>query len=567
MIIQSQRSCFGQSENSLIVQASGGTGNNYVYLWSNQIETITNNQLAAGVYSVTVTDEAGCTHVSSATAVDLEPITAVLSQTPPACFGEMSGSIEVISLTGGSGMDNLANYTATWSTIPIQSGYIASGLNGSSSYQVTVTDSSGCSAIFTEFLNEPQQIQVELDINPVSCSGAQDGMLSIIQTSGGVGTISYQWDPLLGGGQQTTLTNVAAGSYVLRLEDTNACIRDTLISVNEPLPISIQFLQILEPKCAGDTNGQIEATATGGNGGFFYSWNNGSNSEENTMIGAGLHVVTVTDIQGCTNTAELMLQEPEPLIFDLAFKNPDCSNKSNGEIEVVAMGGSVPYQYALNNGPYQSSPVFGPLAQGSYLVSLRDVNGCLFTETTGLENPDAITIDLGDDVTINLGESVNLQATITGPPPTSIIWKAPYDGTLSCLDCLNPTSMPKFTITYTVIGTSEKGCETSDNITVFVIPKRTVLIPTAFTPNGDGSNDLLLVHGVEGILIKSFQVFDRWGEKLFETSNFLINNSNIGWDGTFRGGEMNSGVYIWTLEVEHLDGLSETLSGQTTLIR
>jgi gliding motility-associated-like protein len=285
------------------------------------------------------------------------------------------------------------------------------------------------------------------------------------------------------------------------------------------------------------------------------------------MIGAGLHVVTVTDIQGCTNTAELMLQEPEPLIFDLAFKNPDCSNKSNGEIEVVAMGGSVPYQYALNNGPYQSSPVFGPLAQGSYLVSLRDVNGCLFTETTILENPDAITIDLGDDVTINLGESVNLQATITGPPPTSIIWKAPYDGTLSCLDCLNPTSMPKFTITYTVIGTSEKGCETSDNITVFVIPKRTVLIPTAFTPNGDGSNDLLLVHGVEGILIKSFQVFDRWGEKLFETSNFLINNSNIGWDGTFRGGEMNSGVYIWTLEVEHLDGLSETLSGQTTLIR
>jgi gliding motility-associated-like protein len=291
------------------------------------------------------------------------------------------------------------------------------------------------------------------------------------------------------------------------------------------------------------------------------------NGQEINMLGSGVYQVTVTDSRGCTATGEFILEEPEPLFFDLAFKNPDCSNKSNGEIEVLGMGGSAPYQYAINNGLYQSTSVFGPLAQGSYILSIMDNNGCKYEETTMLENPDAFTIDLGDDVTIYLGESVDLQATFTGNPPPSITWNAPYDGTLSCLNCLNPTSTPTFTITYTVVGTNENGCEINDKITVYVIPKRTVLVPTAFTPNSDGSNDLLLVHGVEGIQIKTFQVFDRWGEKLFETSNFEINNSKIGWDGTFRGAEMNTGVYIWTLEVEHLDGMPETLSGQTTLIR
>lgn len=566
-IIQTKKSCFDQGNNNATVQVSGCTGLNYTYLWSNQVTTSNNNQLMAGNYTVTVTDEVGCTNVSALMIEDFEPIMVTLNQTPLLCPGELSGVVEILSITGGSGMDILSNYSPTWSTNPSQTGVIISGLGGSNAYQVTITDSEGCTAIFNEYLDEPQPLSVELSINPVRCSGEQNGTLTILQTSGGTGAINYEWDPLLGGGQQALLTNVAAGTYYLRLIDGNQCIKDTLITVSEPLPISVLNLRIEEPKCASNEDGLIQVDAIGGNGSFTYSWNNGMNGQEINMLGTGIYQVTVADNQGCTATGEFILEEPEPLFFDLAFKNPDCSNKSNGEIEILGIGGSSPYQYAINNGLYQSTSVFGPLAQGSYTLSIMDNNGCKYEETTMLENPDAFTIDLGDDVTIYLGESVDLQATFTGNPPPSITWNAPYDGTLSCLNCFNPTSTPTFTITYTVVGTNENGCETTANITVYVIPKRTVLVPTAFTPNSDGSNDLLLVHGVEGIQIKTFQVFDRWGEKLFETSNFGINNSKIGWDGTFRGAEMNTGVYIWTLEVEHLDGLPETLSGQTTLIR
>ena len=96
---------------------------------------------------------------------------------------------------------------------------------------------------------------------------------------------------------------------------------------------------------------------------------------------------------------------------------------------------------------------------------------------------------------------------------------------------------------------------------------RTVLVPTAFTPNQDGQNDRLLVHGKDGAHIIVFKIFDRWGEQLYEQQDFPINDPVIGWDGTFKGQQMNSGVYIWTLEVEFIDGFRQLYSGQTTLLR
>ena len=130
-----------------------------------------------------------------------------------------------------------------------------------------------------------------------------------------------------------------------------------------------------------------------------------------------------------------------------------------------------------------------------------------------------------------------------------------------------PWASPEYTIDYTVYGIDENGCEASDIIRIFVEPLRGVDVPTGFTPNDDGTNDRLLVHGMPGTLVKEFRIFDRWGELLFADSNFQVNDPNRGWDGTFRSQPMNAGLYIWQVIVVYPDGVEESQQGQTSLLR
>ena len=128
-------------------------------------------------------------------------------------------------------------------------------------------------------------------------------------------------------------------------------------------------------------------------------------------------------------------------------------------------------------------------------------------------------------------------------------------------------SQPQHTIIYELYGIDSRGCEATDRITVFVDKPRVVAVPTGFTPNNDATNDILMVHGLAGTKIKVFKVYDRWGELVYEVKNFDVNDSSIGWDGTFRGEPMNSGVYLWYVLAEYIDGAEEAFKGQTTLIR
>jgi len=141
-------------------------------------------------------------------------------------------------------------------------------------------------------------------------------------------------------------------------------------------------------------------------------------------------------------------------------------------------------------------------------------------------------------------------------------------GSLSCTDCENPAVAPNYQTAYTLNVVTDDGCEAEASVTIFVDKNQPVFIPNAFTPNGDNINDVFMVHGntaIQDVLI--FRIFDRWGEVVFENQNTAPNTPEHGWDGLSKGQELNSGVYIYYIEVRFIDGTILPYSGELTLIR
>ena len=182
-----------------------------------------------------------------------------------------------------------------------------------------------------------------------------------------------------------------------------------------------------------------------------------------------------------------------------------------------------------------------------------------------LSNDSAFSIKASDAVTLTLGESTELNVTHDAPGSVTFDWMSkPEFRTMSCVSCDNPTVTPEFTTHYTVYATDERGCTAKDTVTVFVIPDYKLWVPNAFSPNGDGNNDLFQVFGnYKAMKGFNFKIFDRWGEMLLETDN-----PEFTWDGSFKGEMMPPGVYVYYLETGFIDGAtSEHMKGSLTLIR
>ena len=139
---------------------------------------------------------------------------------------------------------------------------------------------------------------------------------------------------------------------------------------------------------------------------------------------------------------------------------------------------------------------------------------------------------------------------------------------LSCSDCLNPIANPVENTMFTISVFDQNGCEAFANILLKIDKTRKIYIPNSFSPNGDGSNDVFLIYsdGKSVSKINRFQIFDRWGGKVFEVFDKLPNNLDFGWDGTFEGKTMNPSVFVYVAEIEFVDGLKILYKGDLTIL-
>ncbi|MEM9921485.1 MAG: gliding motility-associated C-terminal domain-containing protein, partial [Bacteroidota bacterium] len=331
----------------------------------------------------------------------------------------------------------------------------------------------------------------------------------------------------------------------LFLQNDQGC--DSLIIVETTFVARIEELLALE-LCEGES---IEI--------------NGIRYDEQTPLGEQVF----TSQTGCDSVLNIEL-DFQKLDLDWSVDDPIC-DEATGRLRLQNIrGGTAPYELLVGD----ATPVllsgdafeWPNLEPGRYTFSLTDREGCRFEETFEVRPAVGVVVALGRDQRIILGDSIGLFANTNGAS-AQFQWSSV--DTLSCDDCQRIQVAPTQNTVYEVVVTDANGCTARDAIRIEVDRDLEVFIPNVFSPNGDGVNDLLTVFGKAAAIqeIEIFQVFDRWGNLVFENRSMAPNQEFLGWDGRFKGEELPAAVFVYYATVVFIDGRQETFSGDVTLLR
>lgn len=355
----------------------------------------------------------------------------------------------------------------------------------------------------------------------------------------------------------------APGTYAVTLIATNSSgsgslTKTSYITVN-PIPVANAGSGV--NLCTG------QSTTLNGSGGTSYLWlpvNVAAQNVTVTPLATTTYTLVVTDLAGCSDTAQVTINVAPCTVPTAVFAASQTSFCSGTCIDFTDNSSGTPtgWSWQFPGATPATSTQQNPSSicyntPGTYTVTLI-VNNAFGADTS------TTVVTAGSPPNINAGAAVSIaignQTTLTATGGTGTYSWSPSAG-LGSPNSASTTASPTVTTTYTVNFTDANGCTDSDTVTVQVIEAYELFIPSAFSPNGDGTNDMLFVYGA-GIKTMEFVVFDRFGEKVFESTSV-----NDGWDGTLRGKPMNTGIYSYYCSIVYYDGNTEKLKGDITLVR
>ncbi|MGB0982835.1 MAG: choice-of-anchor L domain-containing protein [Saprospiraceae bacterium] len=560
--------CNNGNDGTATVIATGGTGT-YTYLWSNNQNTATATGLTATSHSVTVTDQNGCTTTNFIVLNEPSAISLVLNQRASGCFNSSDG-IAFVTATGGT-PDSLGNYNYAWNTLPFQTSDTATGLVGGQTYTVLVTDANGCTANESITITQPTPVVVSDDtIINILCFGDTNGSASV-NVTGGSPSYTYLWDANANNQTTATATNLGIGSYTVTVTDASGCNATHTISIIQPSEMTTTT-NSFEVACKGESTGTATVQVAGGTPSYTYLWDANANNQTTIVasnLAAGQYLISVTDASGCTVTDSVEVIEPtDSLSTTVLTSDVTCFDDTDGSIRILATGGTPNYEFSFDSLTFTPSNIVAGLGIGNYDLFVKDDRGCQYKTGFAINGPLEMTVELGADIIINYGEDTTLIPIITnGVMPYQFSWSPP--DSLTCIDCeQTQTQNIQLPTRYYLTVTDADGCTAIDDIWIGVLTPRIVYVATGFTPNNDGTNETLFVQGdFNAAKVVKFNVYDRWGENVFEVRDVEVNDPTSGWDGTFKNERMQTGVYGWVAEIEFTDGKRIIYKGNTTLIR
>ncbi|MGN6164962.1 MAG: PKD domain-containing protein, partial [Flavisolibacter sp.] len=448
--------------------------------------------------------------------------------------------------------------------------YVTSGIYP---VKMVVYGNSGCSDTIAQNLiikvnNKPK---AEIQGNTVSCVGYLNTYKANVSSIDSIRLIKWSLsNGVTESRNPVNFTFTQAGKYTLSLVigTVNGCYDTASLEIQinpSPTVVSTTDMNI----CRG-ASVRLTATGTGNNG---YSWSPvGDLSCTNCPdpIASPLQttpfVVRGTNSFGCSASDTTVITVIQPLQLKVFPTDTICIGSSTN---LLASGASS-YSWSPSSGLSNTSipnPIASPDVTTSYRVVGYDGYNC-FTDTAFVlvavgQYP---IVNLGPDLILSTGTMQTLKSVVQNGPIVNWLWTPGKD--LSCNTCALPIAEVKKDITYTVEVTNNYGCSATDTIMVKAFCQSAqVFIPNAFTPDGDGINDVLMVRGQGIVMVKTFRIFNRWGEVVFERSDFPPNNPGYGWNGKINGIAGGPDVFVYTADVVCENGSTYTYKGNVSIIK
>ncbi len=540
-------------DDSVMLTLVTNPGSNFVWQPPLSGNSYTQIILTPGYYSCQV-NSCGITTMAGVTIIASFPVAQISALGPTTfCSGDS------VTLLGNSGME-----VYDWHPGGILDTTMTVYTSGD--YYLVTSDLMGCDAVSNVITVNVTNVQSPVSEDDTICSG-QTATLNI------TGSAQYFWydspsavSPVGNGPGFTTPDLTQTTTYWIRSE-ISGCQSD-LVPVTVTVLDSVTFLtpsvSSNSPVCAGETL-QLYSDVIP-NVSFHWSGPNGyTASDQNPVIvssstlNSGIYSL-FAEQNGCLSYKSLVQVVVHPL--PPLFVSSDTTICFGDSVSLFASGGDTIHwvpSTGLNNADIYN-PTCHPDFSTNYNVTVTDLNSCSRSDNIQVSVIEPNVINVTNSMEIVVGENVQLNVNYT-QGGTSILW-SPSEG-LSCTTCSNPFAMPMHTTEYTVLLVDSLGCfERYGTVLIEVKEEYTMDVPSAFTPNGDGSNDIVYVRGWGLKKLIEFNIYNRWGEMVFSSDDF-----NAGWDGTFKGKLQNIETYVYTAKAETYNGLILEKHGYIQLLR
>jgi len=556
----------GQSNGSAAVIASGGKGS-YTYSWApGSGTTVAVNNIPAGTYTVTVTDSNSCSAIDTVTINSMSNDTVkIIAVNNVKCYGQANGSASVV-VTGGAGP-----YVYSWSSGQSTSTVTAFGVG---SYTVKVTDKNGCISSDSVSITQPTRVMPNVGPNQAICIG-KPAVINA-SASGGVSPYTYTWST---GATTSTITvfPTTTSSYAVEVTDSNGCLSPPVTVTVTVRPALSATATATGPICVGDT-ATLSAAGHGGDSTYTFNWMPGNKTGASIAVTPAVstsYTVTVTD--GCADTVKDSVQVtimPSPTINFTADTLNGCSPLCVQFHDMTTSAGGISsWSWTFGDGSTSTSqnPTHCFTDPGNYNVNLAVTSnsGCKASQNapgliTVYSHPKAAFTYSPSPVTVMepLVQFTDMSTDAYGINNWVWLFGDSYGSTDQ-----NPThsytDSGKMCASLTV--TNEHGCTADTTECIDVEPIFIIYIPNAFTPNGDGLNEVFTAKGVG---IKSFEmwIFDRWGQQLYH-----VTDMSTGWNGTVQGGTsgqiVQEDTYVYLIEVNDVFNKSHRYVGRVSVIK
>lgn len=368
-------SCYGFADAEININ----TGNNYNYHWNTGNNQNSLNNLSAGVYTITVTDENQCTKIDSVEITQPQQIQTNIDIENVLCYGGSTGQI-LTSVTGG-----IPPYTYHWNDNNSSQNRINISAGN---YILTLTDANGCTKEEQANVLQPDSLSIEtIALQNLLCYNDNTGQIQVL-AQGGIGNYTYLWNNNL---NQALINNLPAGNYSLTVNDENNCTKSKTFTLTQPDSLTIGY-NIDEIKCFGDSSGSIHAFVNGGTQPYSFEWSNNKHDTYINNLISGEYTLSITDANNCYKTITTYLTEPNELIIDVPNQIDLCFGQSQN-VNINALGGIEPYTYLWNES----------LSTGSENVNTNQTNTCYVLDSNACKsNVEFVNVSVSPELQLDI---------------------------------------------------------------------------------------------------------------------------------------------------------------------